>query len=363
MNEHGNILIAKNKEKAESMISRMEKKSPLFLCVGGTTETAKIPELSMAGKNPEFTDYTPTADLEILIHGKPKSIEEVPATPSGIPTPALISKSALELGVIPVVGVDAGMRIKPEAPVIDMKGEPGESIKKEVAVGNPSEIFENARAVGASLGELYEYLIIGETIPGGTTTALGVLSSMGVKAEGKVSSSMPENPHSLKIKTVHEGLKSSGLEVGGLKEDPIEAISLMGDPMIPAVAGLAAGCSKKNIVMLAGGTQMAAVLKVLEVLGGVNLGNIILGTTRWIIQDKNSDLIGLVDQVADIPIIAADLDFSRSRFDGLKAYEEGFVKEGVGAGGGSIGAMLGSESVDKSRLMDKIERVYEELLA
>ena len=47
------------------------------------------------------------------------------------------------------------------------------------------------------LAKAVDYLVIGESIPGGTTTALGVLSALGVKAEGKVSSTLPENPHSL----------------------------------------------------------------------------------------------------------------------------------------------------------------------
>ncbi|HDM89357.1 MAG TPA: TIGR00303 family protein, partial [Candidatus Bathyarchaeota archaeon] len=56
-------------------------------------------------------------------------------------------------------------------------------------------------------------------------------------------------------------------------------------------------------------------------------------------------------------------DFSGSRFDGLKAYERGFVKEGVGAGGAAIAAMIKSEgSITKETLTVEIERNYMRLI-
>lgn len=356
------IIVARNGRGAEKILSQVGGKSPLFLCVGGTTETAKIPGLSMAGKNPEFTDYTPTADLEIITHGRPKSIGEVPATPQGIPTPAILTLSALQLGEIPSMGVNSGMKVRPKVPAVDVGGEPGESMREEKAVKDPREAFDNARSVGDTLGKMAEYVVIGETVPGGTTTALGVLEAMGVEAEGKLSSSMPQNPHELKSEVVGEGLKVSGLESGGLENDPLKAISLMGDPMMPAAAGLAAGSARHGPVMLAGGTQMVAVLKVLEVIGGEAMENLCLGTTRWIVQDKESDINGLTAQAADVPILAADLDFSESKFDGLRAYEGGYVKEGVGAGGAAVAAMAKSRSIDAPSLSEKTEENYEKLV-
>ena len=71
-----------------------------------------------------------------------------------------------------------------------------------------------------NLAKAVDYLVIGESIPGGTTTALGVLSALGVKAEGKVSSTLPENPHSLKAETVKAGLKAAGESFGSLAKDP-----------------------------------------------------------------------------------------------------------------------------------------------
>lgn len=361
-NRTQNIIIVRNEDGARNLLDRIAGKSPAFVCVGGTTETAKIPGISMAGKEPELTSYTPAADLEILLHGKPKSMDGVPVTPQGIPTPALLTLSALQLGGMSPLAMNAGMKVRPRIPAIEVGGKPGGDIRGENAVLNPREAFHNARLVGEALGKAVEYLVIGETIPGGTTTALGVLRAMGVDAEGMISSSMPENPHDLKNEVVEEGLKASGLKPGSLEGHPMEAIRLMGDPMVPAVAGLAAGSAEHVPVILAGGTQMASILNILEARASGMLENVLLGTTSWIIQDRDSDLEGLVDQISDAPILAADLDFSEAKFDGLRAYQEGYVKEGVGAGGAAIAAMLRKDAVDAPTLLEKVEKNYEILV-
>src|SRR4030067_1697911 len=189
------------------------------------------------------------------------------------------------------------------------------------------------------MAKVADYLVIGESMPGGTTTALGILSALGVHAEGKVSSSMPENPHGLKSETVKTGLAAAGERFGSLANNPIRAISCVGDPMMPAFAGLVIGAAAQVPVLMAGGTQMSAVLAVVKALNPDVLCNVAIGTTRWVVSDSSSDLRGIVAQISDVPILAADIDFSSSRFEGLKAYEKGTVKEGVGAGGAGIGAM------------------------
>jgi NaMN:DMB phosphoribosyltransferase len=89
----------------------------------------------------------------------------------------------------------------------------------------------------------------------------------------------------------------------------------------------------------------------------------VVGTTRWITDDKTADIKGIIKQIADVPILAANLNFSNSRFGGLKAYEAGVVKEGVGAGGASIAAMLRTCGKVTSRiLLEEIERNYELLV-
>jgi uncharacterized protein (TIGR00303 family) len=337
------VLLAHNEFKGEAFIKELEGKKPLFVCTIATTETAKVEGISAAGKHPEFTDYTPPADAELLLLGKCKCINGVPVTPDGIPTPALITMSALRLA--------------------DLGGKPGRDIQTGNAVDNVEEVIERATVAGENLAKTADYLVIGESIPGGTTTALGVLSAMGVNAEGKVSSSMPENPHDLKTKTVRAGLTASDESFGSLAKNPIKAISCLGDPMMPAFAGLVIGAAAEVPVLMAGGTQMTAVLAVINALNADVLCNVAIGTTRWIINDRASDLKGIVTQISDVPILAADIDFSGSQFEGLKAYEKGIVKEGVGAGGASIVAMVKvGGAVTKDILLKEIERNYSLLL-
>ena len=174
---------------------------------------------------------------------------------------------------------------------------------------------------------------------------------------------MPRNPHELKIKTVYAGLSAAGIKFGSLADDPIRAASCLGDPTLPAFAGLVLGAASKTPVLMAGGTQMGAVLAIINVLKPGLLDNVAIGTTRWIVVDKTGDLKGIVNQIFDVPILAVDLDFSQSMFEGLKAYEAGVVKEGVGAGGVAIAAMIKSGgSITKEILLREIETNYKRLV-
>ena len=353
------VLLASNPFKAQAFLDEMRGKKPLFVLTIATTETAKISGISAAGKYPEFTDYTPPADAELLLLGKCKCIAGVPVTPEGIPTPALITMSALRLADVPVLVASGGLKVKPCIPFLDLGGNPGMDIRTGNAVGNVEEVVQRAIVAGENLAKTAEYLVVGESIPGGTTTALGVLSAMGVDAEGKVSSSMPENPHGLKSATVKAGLAAAGVSFGSLAKDPVRAIECVGDPMMPAFAGLVLGAASQVPVLMAGGTQMAAVLAVVNALNPDVLCNVAIGTTRWVVSDRASDIRGIVKQIADMPILAADVDFCASRFEGLKAYEEGIVKEGVGAGGAAVAAMAVTEgAVTKDMLLREIERNY-----
>jgi uncharacterized protein (TIGR00303 family) len=357
------IIQAHNKTRGTELLNQLKEKQPLFLCVIGVTETAKIQGISAAGANPEITDYTPPADVELLQLGKCKCIQGVPVTPDGIPTPALITMSALKMADIPTLVVNAGLRIKPHVPFVELGGNPGRDIRTGRALDKAEEVLNRAKIAGENLSKTADYLVIGESVPGGTTTALSVLLAMGVDAKGKVSSSMPVNPHELKIKTAEAGLEAAGVEVGEFEDEPIMAVSTVGDPMQPALAGLVLGAAKQIPVIMAGGTQMAAVLAVVNASNPDVLGNVAVGTTRWIVSDKTADLKGLVAEIADVPVLAAGLDFSRSRFDGLKAYEAGIVKEGVGCGGASMAAMLktGGE-ITKDTLLKEIEKNYKQLV-
>jgi uncharacterized protein (TIGR00303 family) len=357
------IILANNKTGGAVMLDQMVGKKPLFTCVIGVTETAKIQGISAAGANPEITDYTPPADVELLQLGKCKCIQGVPVTPDGIPTPALVTMSALKLADIPSLVVSAGLNVKPQVPFLELGGNPGRDIRTGKALDNTEEVMNRAKILGQNLSKTADYLVVGESIPGGTTTALSVLLAMGVDAKGKVSSSMPLNPHELKTKTAEKALEAAGVKFGDFADDPIKAVSAVGDPMQPAAAGLVIGAAENVPVVIAGGTQMATVLAVVNALSPDILDNVAIGTTRWIVDDKTSDMKGLVSKITDVPVLAVDLDFGVSRYDGLKAYERGVVKEGVGCGGASIAAMLKSNGkITKSVLLQEIEKSYKQIL-
>jgi len=167
----------------------------------------------------------------------------------------------------------------------------------------------------------------------------------------------------LKAETVKAGLKAAGESFGSLAKDPVRAISCVGDPMMAAFSGLVVGAASQVPVLMAGGTQMSAILALVNALEPDVLCNVAVGTTRWVAKDKSSDLKGIVTQFCDVPILAADLNFGSSRFPGLRTYETGLVKEGVGAGGASIAAMakLGG-AVTKDLLLKEIERNYAVLM-
>ena len=119
--------------------------------------------------------------------------------------------------------------------------------------------------------------------------------------------------------------------------------------------------ARKVPIILAGGTQMAAVAVLLSKIVDIKGFDIALGTTGWVAKDKSANLFGILKQAdVDIPVLVSELSFARSKFDGLQAYEQGFVKEGVGAGGISAAAML--KGVPKAKIEDTVESIYKMLI-
>ncbi|HML05271.1 MAG TPA: TIGR00303 family protein, partial [Methanobacterium sp.] len=248
--------------------------------------------------------------------------------------------------------------IKPDVPYIKLGEKPGEDVRTGNAVENAREIFEKGVMLGKTLSKINDHLVIGESTPAGTTTALGVLTALGYDARMKVSGSMPENPHDLKHEVVLEGLKAAGYEEGEVVEDALRAVEIVGDPMIPAVAGIVMGSSIP--VTLAGGTQMTAVCAIIKGIDPeFDFSNICIATTIFVAEDETSDINYITGQIADIPIFALDPEFEKSSVPGLKSYLDGSVKEGVGAGGAMFTATLKGSNMDDIRL--KIEELCKKI--
>lgn len=330
-------------------------KKPLFLFVLSNTETAYIPNISAAGKTPKMTDYTPAGDAEVVETGNIVSVPVLPITPPyNTPTPAIITRAALNLTGITHMFVNAGLKVIPDVPLIDLMANPGCDVRKPVAVHDVEGIFERAQKLGRNICKKTDHLVIGESIPGGTTTAMGVLNVLGY--DGNVSSSSYSNPLELKNGVINDGMVASGVSFGSLRNDPLHAITCLGDPMMAAVAGIVSGVDGIDVV-LAGGTQMAAVFAVIKHLG-INTDNISIATTKYVVEDSSANFMELVDELG-VSVYAADPGFSESVLPGLQRYEAGDVKEGVGAGGAMYLAQMHGVSQETLRL--EVEKICREL--
>ncbi|MEM1931198.1 MAG: TIGR00303 family protein [Sulfolobales archaeon] len=328
-----------------------------------STKVSTIPGISLAGANPELTLYTPALDVEYLTLGVPKSLSVVPTTPEGIPTPALLTKVALELSGIPHLVVDCGSYIDPQIPHVDIPGKAvggridlEDSLTPEVV----SKLFEGSRTLGKMLGAKSSLLVVGESMPGGTTTAMATMEALGYRATGRVSSASPSNPHDLKRRVFECAVKRVGKSLPLV--EALEAVRHFGDPLHISITGFLAGALERDArVLLAGGTQMCAVLALARTLGVRFDGRVAIGTTRWIVEDRSSDLSGLVKDIyPEVPVVYADVDFSGAKYWGLRAYEEGYVKEGVGAGGTLvISALL--RDISSRELLKAVQEEYERI--
>lgn len=340
--------------KGAEFLDALQKKQFLFSLVISYTDTCTIPGITVAGKNSALLQYTPPADAEFLNFGYCKCINIIPMTPDGKPTPALLTKTALESASIPNIVISAGSKIAPRLPYFETGLPYGKNISVEPAMSldDVTHAVEYGRMIGRSLGSTTDCLIIGESIPGGTTTAQAVLASLGI--DGQVSSSMPENPVSLKSEIANKVIRRN------TSRNPFDVLANAGDPMIATVAGIISTASAQTKVILAGGTQMAAVLAVGK-LTGYNKNNLAIATTSYITDDKTANLVETVDQIDQIPVIAVKLALKDSKIDGLRAFANGFVKEGVGAGGASLAAML-KVGIDSEQLLDLTEKQYQETI-
>lgn len=332
----------------EDINKKLEGKNPVFICTIATTDTSKIHGISGAGASEELNMYTPAADVEIMKYGKPHCMKEIPETVSegdSAPTPSMLTKSCLDLTGTDLKIVDAGCEIRPDLDCYTLSDSYGKDISTGKGVDNPREIYEQGLKIGKELSKEYDYLVIGESIAAGTTTALGILKALGYDAEFKVSGSMPYNPHELKLETVNKGLKNADITPG--KVDVFDAIAAVGDPMMPAVAGMTIGSDVP--VVLASGTQMAGVCAVIKAIKpDFDFTNITIATTVYVANDETADIFYITKQISDdIVINVVDPKFETTNHGGLKNYLTGFVKEGAGAGGAMYMSLMEGKNINE----------------
>ncbi len=332
-------------EQGQAWLDKYRGKQPLFACILGFTETALIPGISAAGATPQHRRYTCLADAEFLLKGVVPSYDyPLPPLAGGV-SPVFISRAICETLNIPIILFNGGLPDRLSVPAIDLGGIIAQCVSTghALTLEQVHHLFAQGQHWGKELASQADYLIIGECVVGGTTTALAILTGLGLPAAGKVNSSHPTCNHQQKAAVVNQGLAASKwLEKPKSLWDLMAAV---GDPMQPVAAGMAIAASQQCGILLAGGTQMLAVYGLISALAQQEPliwqpEQIVVGTTRWVANDPTGDTIGLAQLLPPLPLLATQLNFTHSRYPQLQNYEQGYVKEGVGAGGCAIAATL-----------------------
>ena len=286
---------------------------PAFVLILAHTGLSLIPGLSGAGSDPQDTWKTPLRDAAYVLDGGP-----LPRCP----TPASITRSCLRLCEVTPLFVNAGLGSIPDFPCVTLGTLPGRDPRTDSAVPEAHALYRRGRTLGEFLSRYTDTLYIGECVPGGTTTALCVLRTLGYAARS--GSAFPTSPVRLKEEVWTSVAARLGTDVPAA---PLAVIRETGDPMMAAAVGLAAGFSGR--VVLAGGVQMCAVAALMKAGGASALPAI--ATTGWLRDDPDTSF----------PAIAAALGttvyYAEPPIDpGTRRQCIGSVKEGMGAGGAIV---------------------------
>jgi uncharacterized protein (TIGR00303 family) len=312
--------------------------TPLFCGILANTLLSTVPGVSGAGPSPEKTLLTPVLDAELITEGVITSHPAKPDTPSGCPTPASITRAMMTLTGIRPLFINAGLQSSPTIPCMDVYGLPGEDPRFKDAVPKAADLFHKGELIGKFLSGWSDLLILGECVPGGTTTALCVMRAFGYEA--LVSSSFINNPVAIKEEICN-------LALARIKKDeitdPLDIIRYTGDPMMPVAAGIAKTYSGE--LLLAGGTQMLAVCSVLKQMD-LSLPRVV--TTAYVRNDTTANVRYVAEQIG-AKVWYVDPGFGNLGHSGLARYCIGEVKEGMGAGGAMCLAHLMGYTPDRIR--------------
>ncbi len=297
-------------------------KKPVFCSILANTLLSTVPGVSGAGPTPEKTLLTPILDAELIATGTVTSYPFKPNTPTGCPTPSSITRAMVSLCGLQPLFVNAGLRHTPTVPCYDVYGTVGEDPRFVDAVPRARTLFSHGETIGKFLSQNSDLLVIGECVPGGTTTALCVLRALGYAAS--VSSSFIDNPVSIKEDICSKALARIS---AGVVTEPLDIIRYTGDPMMPVAAGMIRSYAGK--ILLAGGTQM---LSVAALVKAMHMTPPDVVTTSYVRDDPTANVDILASQIGS-RIYYVDPGFGTLGHGGLARYCIGEVKEGFGAGG------------------------------
>lgn len=331
-------------------------KSATFMLALSNTKTADIKGITQAGI-PGKIYLTPTLDSEFLTCGEVRSLENIAQTPKGVPTPALITRATHLLNPFSNIEfLNLGLEVLPKVDyfkINDFNLAPSEDISLNANI-DAMDVFKR----GLDFGQEYEckddYIILAESVPSGTTTAAATALALGYECKEFFSSSFKNVPDDIRNKTIEKALENIDE-----RDDIFTRLSKVSDNMLIFIAGFILGLNNQTKVILAGGTQMACALLIVnsilkQMQGHLETSNLALCTTKWVYEDEKSDIEGLL-KLNDLKVNAyyADFDFSKSSHPALKLYDDGEAKEGVGAGAALTYALL--NGISKEELTKKIE--------
>lgn len=344
---------------SDSFLEELKGKKAAFLMAGSVTKTCEVEGITQAGI-PGLIHLTPTLDSEFICTGKVFSMPEVAETPKGVPTPGLITRAVHQLKPFETVEIlDLGFSTLPqieECKIHDFGIKPSGSIDRGAGI-DAKVVFEK----GVEFGKTYEtnsdYIIVGESTPSGTTTAQAVAKALGYETEGLFASSFKDVPVSTKEETISKAMKRIEKE-----KDIFNRLGSVSDNMLLFVGGFLVEASKKREVVLAGGTQMASCLLIVNSLVkelGLKLkaSNIGLFTTGWVCNDRDSDIKSILEQLDFIPnAYCNEFSFTLSKLPPLKLYDRGEAKEGVGAGGALCYGLL--NGLGEEEIVREVEKFF-----
>ena len=325
-----------------------------FILAASVTRTCEIEGITQAGI-PGMIPLTPTLDAEFISTEKVFSLGELAETPTGVPTPALITRASHNLTPFSTIEIfDLGLVKKPLNCTLHEFGiEPSQSIDKGAGI-DAEAIFEKGRRAGREYELKGNYLILGESTPAGTTTAAASALALGFDLADDFSSSFLNVPTNIKKETIDKALSLISEDMSNF-----EKLGIVSDNMLIFCAGFLLEASRRFHVVLAGGTQMAACLLIAErlredVLMRINHNNITLATTAWVAKDTNADIAKILQNLSYTPhALYTTFTFQKADIPVLHKYDEGEAKEGVGAGAALAYATKNEQT--NAKLLEQIE--------
>jgi uncharacterized protein (TIGR00303 family) len=375
------------KNRASKLVEKISQFNKVdFRLLLASTRLSERENISAAGVNAEARRLTPALDAEALLLGFTKSAPSIPKSPGGIISPVVLTRAALSFLNCQIKVIDLGTFQPPICPHEKVNLPPSRDFTKESSLTSEQVAVLFARgsadALLANQEKTPTLSVLAECVPGGTTTAQAILEAMGLETQGFVSSSLPNTLLNrgldLKQAVIKQGLLrvsekynlSRNQLTAKFRKEPLLAVSELGDAMQAYALGFVLERCRNQPVMLAGGSQMLAVYHLARILDrrqnahdhsrqSLLRENLLVATTKWVAHDPQAKTAELA-KLVEAPYLACHLSLAQSRHQGLRAYEDGNVKEGVGAGAAILLAHILGKACEK-KLLARIDNYYQDL--